>query len=436
MSRTATPRRSLAVACLALGLSASLVACTGEPSDSAASADSPVVLEYWSWAPNIEAVVSIWNEANPDVQVEVNTSAGGAEITAKLLAAHEAGNLPDLSNITYDNLPTLVVNGIAADVTEAMGGRQDQTATPAWNLTTFGGVNYAIPQGTSPQMLFYRTDVFAELGLEPPTTWDEYAEIARAVHASDPDRYLSTFPANDAGLFAALAQQAGAQWWSTDGEQWSVDIDGPESVQVAEYWQGLVEEGVVATMKTNTPEWQAAIADGTLVSWLGAVWSPPLIAQNAPDTEGLWAAVEIPQWDPAAPAAGVMGGSGTVVTTQTEHPEEAREFALWLNTSQEAIEAYIQNASIWPAALDGRAIEALQSPPALLPEQADFYDLAARIDEYTVPVTWGPNVASAFDSFNNAMSDAVAQGTSFADALTAVEQNVVAEMTSLGYEVG
>ncbi|WP_420112930.1 ABC transporter substrate-binding protein [Pseudactinotalea sp.] len=435
MSRTSSQRRSAAAAVLAAGVALSIVACSNSAGGPGSDPDSPVVLEYWSWAPNIEAVVSIWNEANPDIQVEVNTSAGGAEITAKLLAANEAGNLPDLSNITYDNLPTLVVNGIADDVTDVMGDRQDATAAPAWNLTTFDGVNYAVPQGTSPQMLFYRTDVFADLGLEPPATWEEYADAARVIHENDPDTYLSTFPANDGSLFAALAQQAGAQWWSSDGEQWSVDIDGEASVKVADYWQGLVDEGVVATMKTNTPEWQAAVADGTLVSWLGAVWSPPLIAQNAPDTEGLWAAVEIPQWDPAAPAAGVMGGSGTVVTTQTEHPEQAREFALWLNTSQEAIAAYIENASIWPAALEGREIDALQSPPALLPDQADFYDLAARVDEYTVPVTWGPNVASGFDSFNNAMSDAVAAGSSFSGALTMVQENVVAEMTSLGYQV-
>ncbi|QOR71834.1 sugar ABC transporter substrate-binding protein [Ruania alkalisoli] len=434
MSRTASRRHISAALCLAGTAALSLAACTTGTADPAPDPESPVVLEYWSWAPNIEEVVSIWNEANPDIQVEVNNSAGGGEITAKLLAAAEGGNLPDLSNITYDNLPTLVVNEIADDVSDAMGDREADTAVPAWNLTTFGGVNYAVPQGTSPQMLFYRTDVFAELGLEPPTTWDEYAQAARVIRENDPDTYLATFPSNDASLFAALAQQAGGQWWSNDGEQWSVDIDGDASVRVADYWQGLVDEGVVATMNTYTPEWQAAVADGTLVSWLGAVWSPPLIEQNAPDTAGLWRAVEIPQWDPE-PAAGVMGGSGTVVTTQTEHPEQAREFALWLNTSPEAIEAYIEHASIWPSALEGREIDALQSPPDFMSEQSDYYELAARIDEYTVPVTWGPNVAFGFDSFSNAVSEALSTGTSFADALTVVQQSVVEEMASLGYPV-
>ncbi|MBZ2196660.1 ABC transporter substrate-binding protein [Occultella gossypii] len=426
-----TRRTRSAVLTGALAASALVLAgCSGSDAD-----EGPVVLEYWSWAPNIEQVVAVWNEANPDIQVEVNTAVAGAEITAKLLAAAEAGNLPDVSNTTYDNLPSLIINDIAADVSDVMGDREAETAGPAWNLTTFGGVNYAVPQGTSPQMLFYRTDVFAEHGIEAPTTWDEYAQAARTIHAADPDTYLATFPANDAQLFAALSQQAGAQWWSQSGDAWSVDIAGDASGQVADYWEGLVDEGVVATMKTYTPEWQAALADGTLVSWLGAVWTPPLIEQNAPETAGLWQAVALPQWTLDAPAAGVMGGSGTIVTTQSDHPEQAREFALWLNTSDEALNAYIEHANIWPAALSGRDLDGLAEPPSFMANQPDFYDLAAQIDEYTVEVTWGPNVAAGFDTFNNAFSDAIANGTPFRDALETVETSVVSDLETLGYTI-
>ncbi|MEM6710648.1 MAG: extracellular solute-binding protein, partial [Pseudomonadota bacterium] len=35
------------------------------------------------------------------------------------------------------------------------------------------------------QMLYYRTDVLAENGLEPPRTWEEYLEVAEAIHGQD-----------------------------------------------------------------------------------------------------------------------------------------------------------------------------------------------------------------------------------------------------------
>jgi multiple sugar transport system substrate-binding protein len=411
--------------------------CAAPSGDGEASGDDPVVLRYWSWAPNIGKIVDVWNEANPDIQVEVNTSTGAADIVAKLSAAKEAGTLPDLSNTTYENLPNLVVNGIAADITDAFGDYEDQIAPAAWDLTTFDGVNYAVPQGTSPQFLFYRTDIFESLGLKAPTTWDEYAEAARVVHAADPTKYLATFPANDAQLFAALSQQAGAEWWSQEGDEWSVDIDGDASTKVAEYWQGLVDEGVVATFKTWTPEWQAALADGTLASWLSAVWAPPLITQNAPDTEGLWGAVRIPQWTEGDTVSGVLGGSGTIVTTGTEHPDEAREFAIWLNNSSEALNAYVENASIWPANLEGRELPALREaiPAALAPEFSDFYDLAAEIDDETVTVKWGPNVSTAYSVFGDAFSSAISSKSSFPDALGTVQEKVTDDMTKLGFTV-
>lgn len=424
-----------AAATLAIGaLAASLLAGCAPTAD--AESDGPIVLRYWSWAPNIAKIVDVWNAQNPDVQVEVNTSTGSNDIVAKLSAAKEAGTLPDLSNTSYENLPNLVVNGIAADISDVFADYKDQVTPAAWNLTTFDGVNYAVPQGTGPMFLYYRTDLFEAAGIEAPTTWEEYADAARTLHAADPTKYLATFPANDAQLFGALSQQAGADWWSQSGGEWTVDIDGAASTKVADYWNGLVDEGVVATFKTFTPEWQAALANGTIASWLSAVWAPPLIAQNAPDTAGLWAAVRIPQWTAGEQVSGIVGGSGTVVTTTTKYPEEAREFAIWLNNSSDALNAYIENASIWPANLAGRELPALQAAtPVALKDPSGFYALAAEIDEEIVPVTFGPNVAAAYSAFNDAFSEAVSSGSSFEDALAKVQKAVVDDMTKLGYTV-
>ncbi|NQX29095.1 extracellular solute-binding protein [Microbacteriaceae bacterium VKM Ac-2854] len=433
--RTKKFQRSVA-AVAALAASALLISgCAAGAAEEPATPDGPITLEYWSWAPNIEKIVAVWNESHPDVQVNVNTSTGAQEIVAKLGAAKQAGTMPDLSNTTYENLPNLITSGIASDVTDVMGDRENETAAPAWNMTTFDGVNYAVPQGTAPMFLYYRTDIFEANGLTVPTSWDEYAATARALRAADPTKYLATFPANDAQLFAGLSQQAGAEWWSQEDGTWSVGIDDAATQKVATFWQGLVDDGSLATLKTFTPEWQAALADGTLASWLGAVWTPPLLLNNAPDTVGKWAAVQIPQWTPSDPSSGVLGGSGTIVTSGAKYPEQAAEFALWLNTSTEALQAYVEYASIWPAALDGRELPELQVPPALLPDQPDFYATANEIDDITATVTWGPNVSVAYDAFNNAFSTAVNEKGSFTDALAAVQDATVADLEKSGYEV-
>jgi len=47
------------------------------------------------------------------------------------------------------------------------------------------GSTYFITIDGDFQMVYYRTDVLAEAGLEPPRTWEEYLEVAAAIHGKD-----------------------------------------------------------------------------------------------------------------------------------------------------------------------------------------------------------------------------------------------------------
>jgi len=46
---------------------------------------------------------------------------------------------------------------------------------------TFNGKTYAIPLDGDFHMVYYRTDILKDLGMEPPNTWDDYLKIAKAV---------------------------------------------------------------------------------------------------------------------------------------------------------------------------------------------------------------------------------------------------------------
>lgn len=403
-----------------------------------AIAQDKVELTYWNWAPHIDEVVAIWNEQNPDIHVTVSRAATAGEIVQKLSAAHTAGNPPDVTNVTYQDLPALVVNGLVADMTAEMAPNKDQIAPVAWNLVTFGDTTWATPQGTSPMMLFYRKDLLAELGIEPPQTWEAFAEAAKAVRAADSTKYLTHFASSDPGTFAALTHQVGAQWWSLNGDQWTVDINSEPAKQVAQYWQDLVAEDAVASMQTFSPEWGAAIANGTLLGFISAVWAPPLIENLAPDTKGQWGVVPLPRWSEgigADLAGGVTGGSATAVSALSKHPEEAKKFAIWITNNEEALAAYVRLMNIWPARLEARKLPQLQEAPTFIPDAANFYQMAAEIDADTPSISWGPNVSMAFDVYRNAMGDAVQNKSGFADVLDAVQKAAFDDMSNQGYAV-
>jgi multiple sugar transport system substrate-binding protein len=386
--------------------------CSGSASD---AESGPVELTYWAWAPNLDKVVDIWNKDNPDIQVTVNKQDGGDPAITKLLTAIKAGSgAPDLIQAEYQKIPTLVSADALADISEnGAADLEGEFSDGVWSSVTLGSdAVYAVPQDSGPMMAYYRTDILEQLGLAVPTTWDEYAEVARAVHASDPSKYLGTFSANDAGWFA-----------------------GPTD-EVAAYWGGLVEEGAIDNKPMYTPEWNAGLNDGSQVGWISSVWAPGVLGGNAPDTAGKWTAATLPQWDAAEPANGNWGGSTTAVTSQSTHADAAVEFATWLNTDPEAVAALADIAGVYPAAGDAAA-DALTTSPEFFSNQADFYDVAADAADSVNSFTYGPNVNVAFSAYNDEFAKAADAKTSsaFTDAVAAMQKITIDDMKKSGFTV-
>lgn len=436
-------RRQLLAAAASSTTVGALAACS--PADpiagpsATAGATGPVSLVYWSWAPQIESIIQLFNDTHPDIQVTVSTAAGVGEFQSKLLAAYKAGNPPDVNNTGYANLPALITSGVVADISDVMAPLKDEFSPVAWDMVTFDGATYGVPQSTTPNLLLYRKDLFAQLGLTAPATWQEYAEAARAVRAADPTLYLGNWDFA-AGLrdWIPLAQQNGVENWSLEDGEWGVGIASPAAKEVAEFWGGLVEEGAVSTLKAGSPELNAAVADGKILSVVDSVWGPVTLSGYAAGTKGSWGVAVAPQWDEDDPVSGVLGGSATVVSSVTEHPAEARVLAEWLNYSEEALAAYIKKVSIFPARLSAREFPELKAAPEFMPDVPEFYQVAAEIDRYARPAVFGPNAAQASADFGTAFAGAVQSGASpaaFSAALDSVQETVVADMEDEGYTV-
>ncbi|MEU4426868.1 extracellular solute-binding protein [Actinoplanes sp. NPDC024001] len=422
----------------ALTLLSVTAACGGGSDDDASTeTNEKVALTYWSWAPNMDKVVAAWNAKNPNIQVTVNKQDGGDPAVTKLLTAIKAGSgAPDIMQAEYQKIPTLVSSDAIADIAGEAGSLKDNFPEGAWNSVTLGSeAVYGVPQDSGPLMFFYRADVFEKNGLQAPKTWDDYAAAAEKIHQANPKQYLGTFSATDAGLFAGLAQQAGASWWGVNGDSWSVNINDAATQKVASYWGGLVERGVIDNKPMYTPEWNTALNDGTQVGWVSAVWAPGVLEAGAKDTKGKWKAAPMPQWDAASPATGNWGGSATSVTTQSKHKKQAAQFVAWLNSDPEALKLLATTANVYPAATDATSV--LTAPPAFFADQADFYTIAADAAKATKPFTYGPNVNVAYSAFNDAFGKAAEskKAAAFTSSLATMQQTTVDDMKNSGFTV-
>jgi multiple sugar transport system substrate-binding protein len=61
--------------------------------------------------------------------------------------------------------------------------------TAGWKAAHWAGRAYGVPAQTTPELLFYRRDLFADAGLEPPATTDALLNAARALHNPARGRY-------------------------------------------------------------------------------------------------------------------------------------------------------------------------------------------------------------------------------------------------------
>jgi multiple sugar transport system substrate-binding protein len=380
--------------------------------------------------------VDAWNAANPDIQVTLSRQAGGADIVTKVLTANKAGNPPDLVQVEYQSLPTLVSNDVLADIAGDMGDVKGKFAEGVWQQVTLGtDAVYAIPQDAGPMMLYYRADLFQQFGLSVPTTWDQFAQAARTLRGKTKKQYLTTFSAKDPGWFAGLAQQAGAQWWGVDGDAWKVNVNDEATRKVADFWGGLVAEGAVDDQPMYTPEWNKALNDGTLLAWPSAVWGPGVLSGNAPATKGKWAMAPMPQWNAGESKTGNWGGSSTGVTEKSKNKAAATKFAAWLNTDPAATDILIKEGAIYPAATDAQSSPALSAPPAFFAQQADFYVLAKEIANGAAGFVWGPNVNVTYQVYQDAFGKAITGKTPFAGAVDEMQSATVADMQKNGFKV-
>ncbi|TDC80263.1 extracellular solute-binding protein [Streptomyces hainanensis] len=397
--------------------------------------DDVVTLDFWCWGDLQTARVDAFNAAHPDIQVRRTDAGGGNDSATKLLTASRAGNAPDVTCVEYQTIPALVVSDVLADIADHVGGLADEFTDETWQLTSFEGQVYGVPDDVGPMVLLYNRARFEELGLAVPATWEEFAEVAAEARERDPDTYVATFSPTEFGNFAGLAQQGGATWWEVDDRRWTVGIDDEASQRVAGYWQDLIDRDLVNAEPLLTPEWNNRVNRGEVLTWPAGLWSPSVIYGIAEGQAGDWAIAPLPHWEGESDAVAFQGGSALSVTNDAENVEAAVEFVSWMETAAESTDVQISGGQ-YPASLSGQEAAVLSDPPTLTAGQDDYWDVATAAARNTVPhIQWGPNVTTANDAYADAFSAAIRDRTPLTDALARTQREVVAEMERVGFPV-
>jgi multiple sugar transport system substrate-binding protein len=400
---------------------------------SCAPSSGPVTLSFTSWIPGIEDVVKVWNAKNPNIQVKVQTGPNGNGGTYQnFFNQLKAGNAPDLGQIEYDALPSFRVQDGLENVAacKPVADAKDQFIDWTWNQVSFGEKDaaYGVPQDSGPMALFYRKDLFEKNNIPVPTTWEEYAAAAVKVKAAGGS--ITNFSQSDINQFAGLAWQAGGHWFANDGNKWTVNFQDEATTRVATYWQDLITKKLVSTVPPWTTEWDSAYNKGHAWTWVSAVWGANSISSGAPDTAGKWAVAPMPQWTAGAKTAGNWGGSSTAIFKGSKHPYEAAQFAIWLNTSEEALTLLNEKANLYPATKTGGSLAALSKGVDFYGGQKIYDIFAQAATEVTPDFTWGPTMTSTYATASDGFKAAVSGSGTLADALKKAQTSTIDNLKS------
>ena len=331
-----TVAKKLIASAGAVAMLVGVAACGSDDSASNKPAQESDVKEItvWAWEPTLTQVAKDF-EKETGIKVDLQNVGTNKDEYTKLSNAIDAGKgAPDVAQIEYYAIPEYAIKNQLADITDKTSGYDSFYTPGTWASVQVGGKVYGLPMDSGPMAFFYNKEVFDKAGIkEPPTTWDEFYEDAKKIHALG-DNYYITSDTGDAGFFDSMTWLAGAKPFDTseDGNTVTINLTGDEKVKTFEdFWQKLLDEHLIDTKTSGwSDEWFKGMADGTIASLITGAWMPANLANSAPDGAGKWRVAPTPTAD-GSKTNSENGGSSLAVVASSAKQDAAFKFIEYAN---------------------------------------------------------------------------------------------------------
>ncbi|MBQ7095438.1 MAG: extracellular solute-binding protein [Clostridia bacterium] len=242
------------------------------------------------------------NYFTPQTDISVNVSLVPLGILSKAIVASRG---PDIAlHVGRSEPMNLGVRNAVYDLSqfedyeEIVSSRFSKYAMVPYTLSTTNDKGeqikevYALPETQNFSMMFYRTDIFAELGISPPNTWDEFDNILPYIQANNMtvglDSHLAQTAPTTGGTFYTFILQNGNTPYTEDGtvtnftQQYSIDA-----------FQKWTRYYLQYDLPTDY-NWYTRFRNGEMPLVLQAYSNITYLQESAPELNGLWEALPIP----------------------------------------------------------------------------------------------------------------------------------------------
>lgn len=272
--------------------------------------------------------------AKNGINVEVSLVSGSDTLVQAVLA----GKGPDATLFASVDTPVnLAMRDVALDLSQFEGYEEvlEQFTESAVTPFRYKDGLYAFPETQSFNVLFYRTDIFRELGLEPPETWDEFYD--QVVLLSN-NNYMVGIPQNQ-NTFETFLYQSGTTFYTEDLSRSTFDTN--EALTAFGNWTDLYTKYSLPLIfdffnRFRSGEMAMGIMPYNQVNYLYSA---------APELDGLWDMAVIPgtvDADGNINYVETCSATGCIGLRNTEHPEAVYKFLSWWVSEQTQADFGIQ----------------------------------------------------------------------------------------------
>jgi len=422
---------------------------TEEPAEEApeevsteAPVEQEVVVEVWGWdaraSEDSNPVLQKYAEAHPGVTINA-VNMGFEDVQEKLLAAFVAGTgAPHITFAAVERFATFMKMDVFQPIPDAimsLSEYEDTYFQESYDPFVWDGKPYGWCFDTGAAVWYHRNDVLVdELGLDVPTSWEEFTYTAGEVAADtdedgENDRFLMPIQV----VYDMWLQGAGIPLSNQDGDILPLDDENfDQTVEVFKRLSGWAKDEVVAY---KTPFDSASFEAYKNGQWLSVAignWYQSFglkgFGRN-PDWDGVWRINPWLTWntgDDEEQAGAKWGGACWAVPKQTEEVELCMDICKFTWANKENGIWLAKNRSI-VSSVRACYDELSQIQDPFYAGQSYFQITSLAAERAAGKWFGGPNYELFGGVFGEAMDRMVLEDWDVADALNEAKNHFEAE---------
>jgi multiple sugar transport system substrate-binding protein len=282
----------------------------------------------------LQGVITGWNKRYPNQKVTLlllpeASNDQLAQLVANLEAKSDVYDVIDMDVIWTTEFAS---NGWIIPLPESQFPL-GEFLKPAVDTAMYQGRLYAVPDYSNADVLYYRKDILAKAGKQPPKTWAQLQQLAETVAPRyGLYGYAGTFAPYE-GLtvdFAGAVQSAGGSILSPEGTK--VTVDSPQALRGLEFLVNGFQQGWIPKVALTYEEEssQAAFEAGKFLFLDN--WPDVYGALSVPGPQNkVYGKVGIaPLPGPKGAGSSSLGGANLAISAFSQHQQTALNFIKYM----------------------------------------------------------------------------------------------------------